>query len=201
LNCRKVNNLLSAYMDGELPGIESLQIRDHLNACNQCAEDYNQLLHMKRLLGRMKVQAPAHNMPERIFQTIRVDSQLASQRSLNARVHEMSAAMRFMIAAPRTLAVGLGTIGAVVVLASVRNDDHVHSVSFWDHSTPPASEFTVSIKYPDPQRFVSTPSRITPGIRMVDDISLSGQAYPFSFSNHHSSPSPVAPVDYITIGR
>ena len=202
MNCRKVNNLLSAYMDGELPGVECLQIRDHINRCASCSDDYDQLLHMKRLLGKMKVQVPVHEaLPERIFQTIRVDAQLAAERSISARLNDLATSVRLIVFSPRTLAAGLTTIGAVMALASIHNNDQVHVVGNWDHSTPPASEFTASIKYPDPQRFVSTPSRNAPGIRMINEVSFSDQMYPYPPSLRQGNRNRLGTVDYTIVGR
>ena len=74
MNCRKVTHLLSAYMDGELPGVESLQIRDHLSMCSECASEYDDLLSMKRLVGRLKVQEPVGEIAAEILQSIRIES-------------------------------------------------------------------------------------------------------------------------------
>ena len=47
MNCRKVSHLLSAYMDGELAGVENLQIRQHLSNCDDCNDEYEELLGTK----------------------------------------------------------------------------------------------------------------------------------------------------------
>ncbi len=203
MNCRKVNHLLSAYMDGELPGIESLQIRDHLNSCQACCDDYNELLHMKRLLGRLKVQTPVHDLPVAIFQTIRVDSELASHRTVAARTQELANGLRAAVGPPRVVAIAICAAGLVVFTFASRNSDKVHSIGSWDHSTPPASEFTAGIRYPDPQRFVSTPSRNTPGIRTLDEVSFTGQSYRWPDDRLYSrrANTPVSTVDYTQFGR
>lgn len=58
MNCRKVSHLMSAYMDGELSGVEHRLIHDHLRCCPQCSEEYDGLLKVKRLLSGMRVQEP-----------------------------------------------------------------------------------------------------------------------------------------------
>ncbi len=70
MNCRKVNNLLSAYMDNELAGVEQLQIRDHLRTCSCCNEEYESLLTTKRMLSRLSVQQPKQDLEQRILERI-----------------------------------------------------------------------------------------------------------------------------------
>ena len=36
MNCRCAQNLLSAYVDGELAGVEMLRLREHLGVCPAC---------------------------------------------------------------------------------------------------------------------------------------------------------------------
>ena len=79
MNCRKVNHLLSAYIDGELPGVEQLSIRSHISRCDSCRAEHEGILFTKRLLGRMKVQTCQANVQEQIL------SQIASMRNLEAR--------------------------------------------------------------------------------------------------------------------
>src|ERR1041385_5776798 len=67
VNCRKTASLLSAYMDGELPGVEQLQIREHLKQCSSCNEEYESLLYTKRVLARLSVAAPRNCLEERIL--------------------------------------------------------------------------------------------------------------------------------------
>src|SRR5579871_4434697 len=70
LNCRKVNHLLSAYMDGELPGVEHRQIHEHLARCSECADEYAGLLRMKRLLAGMRVREPRTELASRIVEQV-----------------------------------------------------------------------------------------------------------------------------------
>lgn len=70
MNCRKVNNLLSAYMDGELPGVEQLQVRQHLRQCEICHEEHETLLVTKRLLSGLKMKEPCTNLEDRILERL-----------------------------------------------------------------------------------------------------------------------------------
>src|SRR5258706_13132934 len=67
VNCRKTASLLSAYMDGELPGVEQLQIREHLKQCSSCNEEYESLLYTKRVLARLSLAAPRNFLEDRIL--------------------------------------------------------------------------------------------------------------------------------------
>ncbi|MEI6431794.1 MAG: zf-HC2 domain-containing protein, partial [bacterium] len=49
LNCRKVNGLLSAYMDAELSDAEMPIIQDHLESCPKCRQEYDTLRETKRM--------------------------------------------------------------------------------------------------------------------------------------------------------
>ena len=44
MNCNKVSNLLSAYMDGELLGFEHRLIHQHISRCAECSAEYEELL-------------------------------------------------------------------------------------------------------------------------------------------------------------
>ena len=70
MNCRKVSHFLSAYMDGELPGVEHRQVHEHLAQCSDCAQEYRGLLHTKRLLAGMRVREAQTDLPLRILQQV-----------------------------------------------------------------------------------------------------------------------------------
>lgn len=73
LNCRKVNNLLSAYIDGELAGVEQLQIRQHLRDCCECNYEHESLLLTKRMLSSLCVKDARPGLEERILDEIHGD--------------------------------------------------------------------------------------------------------------------------------
>src|SRR5437899_7742127 len=58
MNCGRVSNQLSAYLDRELTGIEMLQIRSHLTACDWCRSEHEGLCRLKLMLGRLQSQEP-----------------------------------------------------------------------------------------------------------------------------------------------
>src|SRR3954469_4698625 len=58
MNCGRVSNQLSAYIDRELTGVEMLHIRRHLDGCAACCDEYDALCRMKMALGRLRSAEP-----------------------------------------------------------------------------------------------------------------------------------------------
>lgn len=58
MNCGRVSNQLSAYIDRELTGAEMMLIRHHLGDCGECQAEYEALCRMKMLLGRLAAPEP-----------------------------------------------------------------------------------------------------------------------------------------------
>ena len=58
MNCRRVNSLLSAYLDGELTGAEMISIREHMRGCASCCEEHEALSQTKRLVASLALKAP-----------------------------------------------------------------------------------------------------------------------------------------------
>jgi anti-sigma factor RsiW len=82
VNCRKVNSLLSAYIDAELPGVEQLQIRDHLKSCRECSDEYESLLTTKRMLSALRLKEPASSLEQRILDRLASEERQPAPRSL-----------------------------------------------------------------------------------------------------------------------
>lgn len=70
MNCSKVQNLLSCYIDRELPGMEMLAIQKHLDVCSECAKEYQALLQVKRLLSNLVVVVPSPDMEGRLAKAV-----------------------------------------------------------------------------------------------------------------------------------
>jgi len=68
MNCGRVSNQLSAYIDRELTGVEMLHIRRHLDDCAACCAEYDALCRMKMALGRLRSPEPGS---EFVRQTVR----------------------------------------------------------------------------------------------------------------------------------
>ena len=70
MNCRKVNSLLSAYIDGELTGAEQLHVRRHLRSCGCCSDEHESLEQTKQILARLATRNPNPALEDRILQRI-----------------------------------------------------------------------------------------------------------------------------------
>jgi len=67
LNHHKASQLLSAYLDGELPVQEAAAVREHLLDCAACREAYEGLRVTKGLLGQLPLADP----PAEFWQVVR----------------------------------------------------------------------------------------------------------------------------------
>ena len=70
MNCRKVQSLISAYVDSELPGVEMLSVRQHLSDCAECNSEFEALLRIKRAYGRLSPGIPSPALTLRIYQEL-----------------------------------------------------------------------------------------------------------------------------------
>ncbi|HUV04780.1 MAG TPA: zf-HC2 domain-containing protein [Armatimonadota bacterium] len=66
MNCRKVQSLISAYVDCELSGLEMLAVRQHLSDCGECTLEFESLLGVKKALGSLCAQRPTSDLANRI---------------------------------------------------------------------------------------------------------------------------------------
>ncbi len=66
MNCKAVENRLSAYLDGELTGQEMLTIRAHMGRCAGCARDMADLLELKAMIGDASEPQPAAEFEGRL---------------------------------------------------------------------------------------------------------------------------------------
>lgn len=196
MNCRKVSHLLSAYMDGELAGVENLQIRQHLSNCDNCSEEYEDLLGTKRLLGRLKMQEPKHDLAGSIVTAIRIDTELEARRSLRMQIDSAIEQLKLLISAPQTLGVFVGVLAIAALYGVQRNQsvDHLHVVGRWDHSVPPASEFLSSSAGSARGRFLA-PVRATSEPSMFSGNFSESQELP-QFWSGRSGPTSVNTVDF-----
>ncbi|MCX8052820.1 MAG: anti-sigma factor [Armatimonadetes bacterium] len=62
MNCRRVMNLISAYVDGELAGTEMLAIRRHLSECPECCQEYESVRQVKQALSRLRTVFPRNDL-------------------------------------------------------------------------------------------------------------------------------------------
>jgi anti-sigma factor RsiW len=67
MNCHRVVNLMSAYVDGELTGEEMLSIRRHMATCPECSEEHESILITKRALSNLVTAQPRHDFAAAIL--------------------------------------------------------------------------------------------------------------------------------------
>jgi len=60
MNCRKIKDLLSAYIDGQLNGAERRRVEQHLASCDDCSEE----LAMLRAAVAMVADLPEQELPD-----------------------------------------------------------------------------------------------------------------------------------------
>lgn len=58
MNCHRVQNLLSAYLDQEISSEERRLIRNHIFNCPVCSQNYDELSMVKSFLGNLEPPAP-----------------------------------------------------------------------------------------------------------------------------------------------
>jgi anti-sigma factor RsiW len=111
MNCGRISNQLSAYIDCELTGDEMRQIRRHLSDCDRCRAEHEALLQLKTMLGRLSATAPhtgfvaatLHRFAGRPASSRRLRSDDASIRSTQRNPGPLQVALTYA----RRLAAGL----------------------------------------------------------------------------------------------
>ncbi|MHB0997958.1 MAG: anti-sigma factor family protein [Armatimonadota bacterium] len=80
MNCHKIQNLLSAYVDCELSGLEMLAVRQHLSQCDECNTEFEQTLIVKRSLGAASPAMPSAELASRICRSIELEIESGQQK-------------------------------------------------------------------------------------------------------------------------
>ncbi|MHB9038515.1 MAG: anti-sigma factor family protein [Armatimonadota bacterium] len=129
MNCRRVVNLMSAYVDGELTGVEMLEIRRHLNECTECAEEHESMRFTKQMVFRLASVKPREDLVTSILASLDVIEVPRYQRILNS-------AGRFMHQKLSPVAAALAVSGVALVIMSAGGVDGVR--------TEPSQEMAMS---------------------------------------------------------
>lgn len=66
MNCRRVVNLMSAYVDGELTGEEMLAIRRHMSECKECAQEHESIRMTKLAVANLRTAVPRTDLARSI---------------------------------------------------------------------------------------------------------------------------------------
>lgn len=70
MNCRQVNHLLSAYIDGELPGHDYRAVATHIAHCSECHSEYCSLVQTKRLLTALRMKQPEGDLAAAVIANV-----------------------------------------------------------------------------------------------------------------------------------
>ncbi len=70
MTCTQTQNMISAYMDKELSGIEMQIVSQHLRQCPDCSTEYQQMLAMKRMMARLQGPAPSADFEQKLFAAV-----------------------------------------------------------------------------------------------------------------------------------
>ena len=70
MNCKSVQDQLSAYLDRELPACEMFAIRAHLHDCNRCREEEESFRNLKRLLASSPTPEPSDDFADRLSASV-----------------------------------------------------------------------------------------------------------------------------------
>lgn len=71
MNCRQVDQVLSAYLDGELSGQKMLAVRQHCSTCVECRAELEALEATKLAVGRMADEEPNADLEARLVGALR----------------------------------------------------------------------------------------------------------------------------------
>ena len=102
-------NLMSAYVDGELPGTDMLAIRRHLSECAECAQEHESMCLLKQAISRLRTAVPRKDFAAAIMSRLE-DQQVSAYHRLAAW------ATRFAHARLSPVAAALAVSGAALVL-------------------------------------------------------------------------------------
>lgn len=121
MNCRRVSSLISAYMDGELTGVEMLQIRRHLDDCPACTSQYESLRSTKQLLSRLPYPEPRPGLAQALC--ARLDSiEIPAYQKL---WHRIAVYGRQRMSPVPASCVALGAVLIFLMLHAVKGPDIV----------------------------------------------------------------------------
>lgn len=132
MNCRRVVNLMSAYVDGELTGAEMLEIRRHLSDCAECAEEYESIKMVKQMLFRLDAARPKVDLAASIMAKLDVVEVPRYQKVFNC-------AVNFLHRKVSPVAAALAVSGFALVIMSAGGVDGV--------KTQPSQQMAMS-QYP-----------------------------------------------------
>lgn len=130
MNCLDTQNLIHAYMDGELDLVKSLEIEQHLQGCTTCSQTYRNRLAMRVAIreGAPYFKAPA-SLRKRIQASVRGANQARTRpRVMPWRWVGVTASLALVVIVTLSLARSLSAPSANDLLAQQVVADHVRSL-------------------------------------------------------------------------
>ncbi len=211
MNCRKVSHFLSAYMDGELPGVEHRQIHEHIGQCSACAHEYRSLLQMKRLLGGMQVREAQADLPARLLEKVHANP--AANAAQGSWLHTVQDKLRgditrrLLAPQPRfqyfALAATLSVVGIVYASYAIDQSDKIdfHVATPAELASLPPALTNIPASAPS---FLSPASEGSPALQQVGSTyyaPYSAPMLPGDFTPQYSTPNkkrsqPAPPFSY-----
>lgn len=70
MKCEKIRNRLSAFLDGEVKEDEYRRIASHLESCDSCSREYEELKHLGELLSNLNTVQPPPYLWHRVERKI-----------------------------------------------------------------------------------------------------------------------------------
>lgn len=129
MNCRRVESLMSAYIDGELTGAEMLEIRGHIDECAECAREHESIKLTKQMIFRLATVKPREDFAASILTRLDAVEIPRYQRLLNS-------ASQFLHQKVSPVAAALAVSGIALVIMSAGGLDGV--------KTEPGQEMAMS---------------------------------------------------------
>jgi hypothetical protein len=129
MRCRKATTRIGPYIDGELTATEAREIRDHLDACEDCAQRYILMRSLVREVSSLPAIVPTPEESYRLTNRLRREMTApAPPRTSSRRIQAAAAAMSILVVATVvgvTLAVWGGGSTTTVVEESAAEGEGV----------------------------------------------------------------------------
>ena len=77
MDCRDINKLLAAYMEGELPDSVSREVEAHLTQCEDCAKKYARMQKMVQLMKTLPSISPSPGIIQNVMEKIEEENKPA----------------------------------------------------------------------------------------------------------------------------
>ncbi len=110
MNCRKTSSLISAYIDGELQSTDHQIVREHINLCAECRDEYDGIVQMKHALSNIQMHAPRPEFSNQIM--ARIHDETSKQNTTRLPRWELNLSPRRRLWLGASLA-GLAIVGVI----------------------------------------------------------------------------------------